>query len=356
MEAVSGPDELVEHRLPTSGITDPTTASYRKLGRPWTAFRGLIRDERDLPFLRLGFLLSVLMIPLAATIVASEALRWWLAPVYWVLYVWYLGPFVLMLHNTSHRVLFEHRWAVLNRYIPWVVGPFFGMSPQTYFAHHVGMHHQEENGADDVSSTLRYQRDSFLHFLHYYGSFLFLSYHAITRYFLRKQRLNMARKFWVGELTYAAAVGAVAWWSWEAALVVFVGPVLFTRFALMSGNWAQHAFIDPDDPQNPYRSITTFVSSPYNHRCFNDGYHLGHHLKPSRHWLEMPEDFEARREEIAEQGGIVFRKIDYFVIWFLLMTRRYRTLARFWVHLGDGPPPSVEERVEIMRRRTRRIA
>ena len=354
MEAVSGSDELVERRQSTPGGTDPTAESYVAPAWPWTAFRGLVREERDLCFVRLALLLSLLMVPLAATIVASNALRWWLAPVYWLAYVWFLGPFVLMLHNTSHRVLFRKRYSALNRYIPWVVGIFFGMSPQTYFAHHVGMHHQEENGPDDLSSTLGYQRDSFLGFLHYYLAFL-TSYVAITRYFRAKGRTHMARKFWVGELSYVLLIVLVALWSWQAALILFVGPVLFTRFALMSGNWAQHAFVDPDDPQNPYRSITTFVDSTYNHRCFNDGYHLGHHLKPSRHWLEMPDDFEAQRQRIAAEGAIVFRRIDYFVIWFLLMTKSYRTLARFWVHVGDGPAPTVEERVAIMRARVRPV-
>ena len=335
-------------------LSDPTSESYRPPGWPWTAFRGLVRDERDLVFVRLAVVLSALFIPLAVAIVVSDELRWWLVPIHWIGIVWYLGPFVLMLHNTSHRFLFAHRWRALNLYIPWVVGPLFGMSPQTYFAHHVGMHHQEENDVDDLSSTRRYQRDSFFDFVRYYFRFL-LGYRAITRYFVREGRGRMATRFWVGEIAFVAAAVAVAFVSWEASLAIFVVPFYFTRFALMSGNWAQHAFIDPDDPQNPYRSITTFVDSPYNRRCFNDGYHLGHHLKPSRHWLEMPADFQANREQIAAEGALVFRKIDYFVIWFFLMTKQYRWLARFWVHLGDGPCPTLDERVAILRARTQRI-
>lgn len=355
MRAVTHTAELEKPKPSPARVTDPTAECYPKPGAPWTALRGLLRDERDLPFVRLAVLLSLLLIPLATAIVFAPSLRWWLVPVYWVAYVWFLGPYVLMLHNTSHRVLFKHRYGALGRYIPWVLGPFLGMSPQTYFAHHIGMHHQEENGAEDLSSTLSYQRDSFLDFVRYYFRFL-VGYGAMLRYFRRKGRGSMARKFWTGEVAYIGLAVLVGLWSWEAALALFVVPLFFTRFALMSGNWAQHAFIDPADPQNPYRSITTFIDSPYNHRCFNDGYHLGHHLKPSRHWLEMPDDFEAHRAKMAAEGAIVFRKIDYFVIWFLLMTKRYRTLARFWVHLGDGPPPDVEERVAIMRQRTRRLA
>ena len=35
------------------------------------------------------------------------------------------------------------------------------------------MHHVENNLPDDLSSTMRYQRDSFLHFLVYFGRFFF---------------------------------------------------------------------------------------------------------------------------------------------------------------------------------------
>ena len=86
--------------------------------------------------------------------------RWWLAAVHFALFVHFLGPFVLMLHNTSHRSLFRKSWGWMNQYIPWVLGPFFGESPETYFAHHVGMHHPENNLEDDISSTLPYRRDS----------------------------------------------------------------------------------------------------------------------------------------------------------------------------------------------------
>ncbi len=33
----------------------------------------------------------------------------------------------------------------MNHVIPWLLGPFFGQTPNTYFAHHMGMHHREEN-------------------------------------------------------------------------------------------------------------------------------------------------------------------------------------------------------------------
>ncbi|WP_090601813.1 hypothetical protein [Parapedobacter koreensis] len=42
---------------------------------------------------------------------------------------------------------------------------FFGHMADTYYAHHVGMHHAENNLKDDKSSTMSYQRDSLKSFL-----------------------------------------------------------------------------------------------------------------------------------------------------------------------------------------------
>ena len=50
-------------------------------------------------------------------------------------------------------------------------------------------------------------------------------------------------------------MAALALLNWRAALVVFVIPFVASRAAMMSGNWAQHAFIDPGDPGNSYRPV-----------------------------------------------------------------------------------------------------
>jgi hypothetical protein len=137
-------------------------------------FVSLLNDPRDLPFVHLI---------LGCLGVAALGIGLYFVPAGWFWYaavaylaVWgagFVDRFTLMLHCTSHRVLFDKRVAVLNHVIPWVLSPFFGQSPDTYFCHHLGMHHPENNLPDDLSSTLRYQRDSLLAWLHYAVSFLF---------------------------------------------------------------------------------------------------------------------------------------------------------------------------------------
>ncbi|MHB1845460.1 MAG: hypothetical protein ACYCWW_11575 [Deltaproteobacteria bacterium] len=52
--------------------------------------------------------------------------------------------------------------------------------------------------------------------------------------------------------------------------------------------------------------------------------------------------------------ALVIQGVDYFGVWARLMLRRYRDLARHLVTL-EGPRPSSEELVALLRERTRAI-
>jgi hypothetical protein len=265
-----------------------------------------------------------------------------------------MGPFVLMLHCTSHRRLFKRPWVWMNNYIPWVLGPFFGESPETYFAHHVGMHHPENNLEADLSCTMAYQRDSALDFARYFLRFLFLVLGDLARYMVRKGRRGMMVRLLIGELGFYAVVFGLMWVNWRATLVVLIVPFVVVRFAMMAGNWAQHAFIDASAPGNCYRNSITCINSAYNRRCFNDGYHIGHHIKQTRHWTEMPEDFRRNLTTYDAEGAIVFEGVDFFLVWAALMVRGYEWLAERYVPLG-AQRPARDEIVALLRARTARI-
>ena len=158
----------------------------------------------------------------------------------------------------------------------------------------------------------------------------------------------------LGEGGWLAAVMGLAIVNLQATLVVFVIPMVAARFLMMAGNWAQHAFIDPDDPHNDRKNSIVCINTRYNRRCFNDGYHIGHHERPNLHWTEMPEDFLRKRQLYASEGAIVFDGIDYFQVWLLLMTQQYNVLARHFVEL-DGGERSPREIVALLRHRTQPV-
>lgn len=330
-------------------ITDPRVAS-----RPFFSDRvaRFLNDPRDAS-------LVALMLRCAAVAAVGVSLYfvrlpfpvYYLAPLYWVLLASVMDRFTLMLHCTSHRQLFKNRHGFLNQIVPSLLGPFFGQTPNTYFAHHMGMHHREENLGDDLSSTLRFRRDRLGHWLRYWGRFMAFGVFELSGYFRRRKNQKLFRRVVVGELVYWSTMLALLWLDPVVTLIVFLGPLLAIRTVMMMGNWAQHAFVCASNPRDPYLSSITCINTRYNRRCFNDGYHILHHVKPRCHWTEHPVEFERALAEYGARDAIVFDGIDYFQVWLYLMTGRWSKLAARFVALPDAPARTEREVIEFLQRR-----
>lgn len=295
----------------------------------------MINDRRDLPFVHLIISASLVMIPFIIVLYVVEPFRWWLGLAYILTnFLVFFDRYVLMLHNTSHRRLFKREYKVLNHYIPMVLGPIFGQSPYTYYAHHVGMHHPENNLPEDISSTMQFQRDKLSHFLMYFAEFFFAGIFELTRYHWKRSRRKLLRMTVLGEAAWYAVVLGLLFLNWQATLTVLIIPFVLCRFLMMAGNWVQHAFIGAD-PANPYQNSITCINTRYNRRCFNDGYHIGHHVKANRHWTEMPVEFQENLDRYRDEGAVIFEGVDYFQIWLMLMTKRYGWIANHFVDLQE---------------------
>ncbi|MCA9562087.1 MAG: fatty acid desaturase [Myxococcales bacterium] len=336
-------------------ITDPVHKDKDRLNWFDKKVLPLLNDKRDLPFMYLMLQMTLVVFPFAVALFIPGVFHWWLAAIYWAVVAFgFLDKFILCLHNTSHRTLFHKKYKWANRLIPWVYGPLFGETPDTYFAHHMGMHHPENNMEDDLSSTLRFQRDSVLGFGRYVGRFLTLGIYDLLSYHKRKGRGKLFRMALIGELAYYAAAIGLMFVNWRASVAVFVVPLIFTRFMMMAGNWAQHAFIDASQPSNCYLNSITCINSRYNRRAFNDGYHIGHHIKANRHWTEMPTDFLDTVEEYGRQDAVVFQGVDYFQVWLMLMLKQHRALAKRFVQL-PGRERSEDEVVALLKSRLKPV-
>jgi fatty acid desaturase len=336
-------------------LTDPTFKPKSEHNFIDRFFLKLINDERDLPFIHLSLGITFVLMPCAAALFVPGVFRWWMGPIYWaILFGLFFDRYILMLHNTSHRRLFKRKYRFFNYYIPWVLGPFCGESPETYYVHHITMHHAEGNLPTDLSSTMRFQRDNFFHFLRYFFRFFFLAIFELGAYQLKKKRSPILRRMLYGELSFYAACAGLAYLNWQATLVVFIIPWLLCRFLMMAGNWGQHAFVDRDDPGNSYRNSITCINAKYNRRCFNDGYHIGHHVMANRHWTDLPQDFLDDRKSYLDNDAIVFEDTDFFMVWFALMFRNYKYLAKHYVNLHEEER-SEEEIIAHLKERTRQI-
>lgn len=337
-------------------LTDPVFQrkdQYTAFDRFWL---NMIRDERDLPFIYLTLQISFTMIPLGIALYFIDGWLWWaVAVVYFLLNNFrFKGPFGLMLHCTSHRTWFKKEYSAFNLYLPWIVGPFFGQSPETYYSHHIHMHHAENNLPDDLSTTMFYQRDSFKDWLKYFGVFFFDGVRSLAVYFFRRNRTRLMNKVWSGEVIFIAFCILMSFVSFKATFWTFVLPFLISRVIMMLGNWTQHAFIDLDDPGNPFKNSITCINVHYNHKCWNDGYHISHHQKPHMHWTEHPVYFMKTIDDYAKNKAIIFDGLDFLQIFFLLMNKKYEKLADHMVNLNNTFG-STEEAIAHMKSRTRKI-
>jgi len=341
-----------------TSIVDPVYAPSEKSNSFENFWLKMIRDERDLPFIYLTLRITFTMIPLGILLYMPFVSGW----IWWVIAAAYFylnnfvfkGPFGLMLHCTSHRPWFRKEYSFFNYYLPWFIGLFFGQTPDTYASHHLGMHHRENNMEDDLSSTMHYQRDSLKDFLKYYLNFFLLGIIPLVRYFNMKKQSKLSRKVIVGELFFVLMCVGLCFVNWPATVMVFILPLVISRLIMMMGNWAQHSFVDKDDPGNLYKNSITCINVKYNKKCWNDGYHISHHIKPAMHWTDHPAHLQNNLNEYADNKALIFDGLDFLSVWKNLMSKRYDVLEKHLVNI-NGAFQSTEDAISVMKGRTAKI-
>ncbi|VUC26688.1 unnamed protein product [Clonostachys rosea] len=314
--------------------------------------RSLVRVETDVLVISHLFLYFTTSIP--SVLYLFHSFTWLHGVLHLILQFSYVGTYTLMMHQHIHMrgVLAKHM-AWLDHTFPYVLDPLMGHTWNSYFYHHVKHHHIEGNGPNDLSSTLRYERDNIFHFLHYVGRFFFLIWVDLPTYFIRNGKYMLACKAAFWELANYTAIYLLFRYNPRATFFALLLPLLLLRIGLMVGNWGQHAFVDRDDPDSDYRSSITLIDVPSNRHCFNDGYHTSHHLNPLRHWRQHPVAFLKGKQQYASQHALVFHNIDYLMMTVRLMLRDYETLAKCMVPLGDHISLTLEERAALLKRNTR---
>lgn len=115
------------------------------------------------------------------------------------------------------------------------------------------------SGPEDLSTTIRYQRDDVFHFLHYYLRFLLFIWAELPTYFIKKGKTNLAVRAFLSEASSYAFLYYMTRLNPKASTFVFLLPFAILRFALMVGNWGQHALVDEVDPNSDFRTSITMI-------------------------------------------------------------------------------------------------
>jgi len=158
----------------------------------------------------------------------------------------------------------------------------------------------------------------------------------------------------ISEVGFMIIAPALCFINLKATLVVFIIPFLFARLVMMLGNWAQHAFVDAIEPDNDFASNIICLNTKYNHKCWNDGYHAVHHIRPGAHYTEIPLIFKQMIPDFEKNKTFVFEKIHYLHIFFYLMFKRYDKLADNMVSI-NGNFLDNNDAISLLKNRTRKF-
>lgn len=259
--------------------------------------------------------------------------------------------FILALHYSTHTPIFNRKWRILKHINESILCNFFGMPFGTYYAHHIAMHHCENNmSPHDVSSTMPYQRDSKVDLLKYMFRYLFLIWFELPYHLIQQNRQKVAIRSTFGSLVYFISIYFLFGFRPISTLFVFVLPTVILSIALMEGNWKQHIFVDPEEPENSYRSTFACINTPKNSLNFNDGYHVEHHEKPGMPWHRLPTYFQSQIAHYAEQDGFIFTGLGSGQVGQLVLNGQLEQLANHYVNVGQKKRTKAELVTEFRRR------
>jgi hypothetical protein len=72
------------------------------------------------------------------------------------------------------------------------------------------------------------------------------------------------------------------------------------------------------------------------------------------HWTDLPNEFLKNLNNYAKENSIIFKKIDFFQVWFFLMTKRYDILAKNLITVNHHIQTK-EQAIELLKHRTKRF-
>jgi len=342
------------------GKVRPLRSAYHFLSRVYDQLlerlgQKVLRDARDTPALRLMMSLSLTALPIFVAQLVWRRPSLLLAGAF---YLSLYGPkferFVRMFsakHLEAHRRqgYFSDAYdKVFGRYMEFFLGYLYGNVPELDRTVHVRLHHREDGGPDDTTSSREYDRTSRVDFFRYLADNVGTVIGLAPYFWFRAHGdAKNARRLLRGMALYYAYFIAIFLYSWRIGILYALVPLLCMNFITALTAWVQHAFYNAERPDD-YFAHTVTVCDDWN--FMNEGYHLCHHHRSGLHWTEMPSHMEGIRGQMRESGSLVFRDLDFIGLFReLTLLRRMDVLAE---KLVPWEPMTHEQKLALLAKRT----
>jgi len=345
------------------GKIRPLRDAYQFLSRKYDQFldrlgQEVLRDPRDTPALRLMVSLTLTAVPIfLAQLVLGKPRLWLALAFYLALYGLKFQRFVRMFsakHLEAHRRqgYFSDKYhKIFGRYVEFFLGFLYGNVPELDRTVHVRLHHRENSGRDDTTSTIAYDRTSKMDFFWYLSHNIWTVLGLIPYvYFKARGEDENRRRMLLGIILYGIYFAAVFFYDWRIGLAYVLVPLLVMNFIMAMTAWVQHAFYDEERPEDYFANTVTVYDEV---NFMNEGYHLCHHHRSGLHWTEMPAHLERISDKMRESGSVVFRDLDFMELFLeLTLLRRMDVLAE---KLIPWEPMDHAQRLALLEKRTKPV-
>ncbi len=240
-------------------------------------------DVRSIVYMIITTILFVFMWSKGAT------LNTWVWTLSYVILLHFSVAVAVMAHNHNHLSMWKNKW--MNVITDMWLTVFYGFPVFAWIPTHNSNHHKYVNKEEDYTKTYRFtDKNNLLTLLSYPSVSGYYQQPEVMKYWKETYKRNK-EKFVLYTIQFIVLITWLIVFislDWRKAILYVVIPQQVSLFFVLLFNYIQHVHADEE---TKYNSSRNWVGT-LNVFLFNNGLHTIHHVYPTLHWSETPEEHE----------------------------------------------------------------